>query len=129
MSKSSSSLIMFALIATMSCDNTTDPNLSTRYLTASISSSETYEYRTGISGDEDGAAIKVQARHFVTSEIARNAATNWEAVYIYEPDPLFSGTDYVELELRTGSDGASPPTNVEIVRITIHVDVGPIQGL
>ena len=122
MRKSSSILIMFALISTISCDNTTDPNLSTRYMTASIRSSEAYEYRTGISGDEDGASIKVQAKHFVTSEIARNAATNWEAVYMYKPDPLFSGTDYVELELSTGSDGASPPTYVEIVRITIHVD-------
>jgi hypothetical protein len=122
MRKSSSIFIVFVLIATISCDNTTGPNLSTRYVTASITSSETYEYETGTSGDEDGAYIKVQAEHFVTSEIVRNAETNWAAVYIYEPEPLFSGTDYVELELSTGSDGASPPTNIETVKITIHVD-------
>lgn len=113
------------LILTVSCNILNDSGIEESTIAISIQNSETYEYRTGIAGDEDGASILHQAKHFVVSDIVRNAETFWEAVYIYKPKPGFHGTDYVEIELSTGSDGASPPTNVEVVKIIIQVNTGP----
>jgi len=87
-----------------------------------LNNSETYEFRTGIGGDEEGASIKLQAQNYEISEIIRNAETNWEAVYRYKPKAGFTGTDYVELELSTGSDGASPPTKIEVIKINFQVN-------
>lgn len=102
------------LILTLSCDNNFDSNSDSSAITVTLNESETYEYRTGIGGDEEGASIILQAEHFEISDIIRNADTQWEAVYRYQPEPLFSGTDYVEIQLSTGSDGASSPINVKI---------------
>jgi hypothetical protein len=114
--------ILCLLVLTVSCDSTTDSSIEEGTITVSIKNSETYKYRTGISGDEEGASIILQAENSVISEIVRNAETNWEAVYTYRAKPFFSGTDLVEIELSTGSDGASPPTSSKIVRLRIHVD-------
>jgi hypothetical protein len=114
--------ILCFLICSISCESTTDSNIEEFTTSVTIKDSETYEYRTGISGDEEGASIKVQAKHYVVSDIYRNADTNWEAVYVYRAKPFFSGTDYVELELSTGSSGASPPTKIEIIKIKIQVE-------
>jgi hypothetical protein len=84
--------------------------------TVELKSSETYKYPT-VSGDEESVTIKTQAKHFDVSEIKRNSDTNYTAVYTYKSKPGFAGRDYVELETRTGSDGASPPTEVKIIRI------------
>ena len=86
-----------------------------------ILNSEVYEYKTGISGDEEGASIKKQAQHFEISDIFRNSETGWEAVYRYKPESNFIGFDYVELEIETGSDGASPSSKIELIKITIEV--------
>ena len=86
-----------------------------------ILNSEVYEYKTGISGDEEGASIKKQAQHFEISDIFRNSETGWEAVYRYKPESNFIGFDYVELEIKTGSDGASPSSKIELIKITIEV--------
>ena len=114
-------ILGFSLFS-ISCNNTADSNIEEGIQNVSINNTEIYAYRTGISGDEEGASIIIQARHFDISEIVRNAETKWEAIYKYKPTSGFSGTDYVELELSTGSDGASPPTNVDIVKIIIHVN-------
>ena len=74
-----------------------------------------------IPDDADGASIIVQAKHYEVSDIIRNVDTNWEAVYKYKPRPGFIGTDYVELELSTGSDGTTPPTKIEIVKLKFIV--------
>ena len=122
MVKISFTFILCLLVLTLSCDNTTDSNIEESTIAVSLKNSDTYEYRTGIGGDEEGASIILQAEHFEISDIVRNAETKWEAVYIYRPKPLFIGTDYVEIQLSTGSDGASPPTNVEIVKIRFKVN-------
>jgi hypothetical protein len=116
------SFILCLLILFISCENSTDSNIEEFTTSVSIKNTETYQYRTGISGDEEGAAIKLQAKHYFISDIVRNADTKWEAVYVYMPKPFYTGTDYVELELSTGSDGASPPTNIEIIKIRIIVE-------
>jgi hypothetical protein len=74
-----------------------------------------------VSGDEDGARISTQAKHYSISEIRRDAETNWVAVYVYQPAAGFVGSDYVEIEILTGSDGVSPPTNIERVAFRLVI--------
>ncbi len=70
-----------------------------------------------IEGDEDGAFIISQAQNFEISEIIRNASTNWMAIYRYKPQLNFTGVDSIKIETHQESDGASPPTKTEIVKI------------
>jgi hypothetical protein len=96
------------------------PN-SIETVSVSLKNTETYEYRT-VGGDEEGARISTQARHYSISEIRRDAATNWYAVYVYQPAAGFVGEDHAEVEVMTGSDGASAPTNIKrvVFRFSIH---------
>ena len=86
-----------------------------------LKNTETFQYRT-VGGDEEGATISVQAAHYSISEIRRDAATNWYAVYVYQPVAGFVGEDHAEIEVQTGSDGASAPTNIKKItfRFSIH---------
>ena len=86
-----------------------------------LKNTETFQYRT-VGGDEEGATIAVQAAHYSISEIRRDAATNWYAVYVYQPAAGFVGEDHAEVEVHTGSDGASAPTNIRkvVFRFSIH---------
>jgi len=86
----------------------------------SLTNSQTYQYPT-VGGDEAGARISVQPRHFGVSEIRRDAETNWVATFVYQPTAGFVGSDDAEIEIATGSDGASPPRNVR--RVVFHFDI------
>lgn len=72
----------------------------------SLKNTEEYIHDFKISGDEEGATIKVQAKHFRISKIIRNESTNWSVVYHYKPETGFIGSDLVEIETNTGSDGS-----------------------
>jgi len=111
------------LLFSFSCRTTTDPNIEEEIKNFSISSSEVFEYQTGISGDEESAAIVKQPKNYKISTIVRDSTTNWEAVYHYKPEHEFQGTDYVELKLGTGYDGASPNTNINIKVIKLNITV------
>ena len=89
-------------------------------INVSLKNTEVYQYPT-VGGDEDGARISIQAKHYSTSEIRRNAETHWIAVYTYQPAAGFVGSDYVDIEILTGSDGASLPTNVK--KVAFHFDI------
>lgn len=86
----------------------------------SLTNSETYRYPT-VGGDEEGARISIQPNHYSISEIRRSAETNWVATFVYQPTAGFVGSDYAEIEVVTGSDGASPPSNVK--RVVFHFDI------
>lgn len=102
--------------------NTTDSNTTRKFEQVTISSSETYDYRTGISGDEEGAQITRQPNHYEISDIIRNETTNFEVIYRYKPATGFTGTDRVELKLSTKPAGNPPtPTHFEIVTILFTV--------
>jgi hypothetical protein len=90
-------------------------------VSVSLKNTETFQYPT-VGGDEDGARISTQANHYSISEIRRNAETNWVAVYVYRPAAGFVGPDYAEVEILSGSDGASSPTSVKRVafRFVVH---------
>ncbi len=120
--KRTSLLFLFLLLVVFfACNNTTDSISQDGDINVVIKSSEIYEYKTGISGDEESVSIIRQAKHYEISDVVRNADTKYEAVYRYKPKEGFIGTDYVELEERTGSDGASPPTQLELIKISIKV--------
>ena len=90
-------------------------------VSVSLKNTETYQYPT-VGGDEEGARISTQASHYSISEIRRNAETNWVAVYTYRPAAGFVGSDYAEVEILSGSDGASSPTSIKTVafRFVVH---------
>ena len=90
-------------------------------VTVSLKNTETFQYPT-VGGDEDGARISTQATHYRVSEMRRNAETNWVAVYVYRPAAGFVGSDYAEVEIFSGSDGASAPTSIRRVafRFVVH---------
>jgi len=92
------------------------PN-SVETVSVSLRNTETYRHPT-VGGDEEGTRIITQANHYSVSEIRRNATTNWVATYVYQPVPGFVGSDYVEIEILTGSDGASPPMNTK--KVALH---------
>jgi len=110
-------LLVMACVLVQSCAEAS----SIETVHVSLQSAETFQYPT-VGGDEEGARIATQATHYSISEFRRNAATNWVAVYVYRPASGFVGSDYAELEISTGSDGASPPTSVKKValRFAIH---------
>ena len=114
------SLIICCLISIISCNqdsNSDDENI----IAVSIKNSEIYEYQTGISGDEEGVLIEKQASHFEISEIIRDSSTQWSAVYRYKPEQGYIGTDNVEIKTMQGSDGASPNTDIKIIKIEITI--------
>ena len=87
----------------------------------SLASTDTYQYPT-VGGDEEGARIATQGKHFSVSEIRRDASTNFVATYVYKPAAGFIGADEAAIEVLTGSDGASPPKNIRkiVFRIVVH---------
>ena len=85
-------------------------------LSVSILNTDRYRHPT-VGGDEEGARISMQARHYSVSEMRRDSDTNWVATYVYQPTVGYTGTDDVELEIFTGSDGATAPQTVKKVRL------------
>ena len=90
-------------------------------ISVELKQSEAYEYKTGISGDEEGVLTRGQAQHYQVSEIIRDSTTNWEAVYRYQAKENCVGIDEVEIETSRGSDGASPSTEIEVIRIKFTI--------
>ena len=109
-------LILTLGILTNSCDNNND-SYEVIEQNISLSNSEDYEYDLGDFGDEEGVSIETQAEHFEISELERGE----NIIYKYEPIVDFIGTDYVEIKTFRGSDGASPNTDISIVKIIFNV--------
>jgi len=124
MTKSPSLLLAFAIAALWAgCHKDVGMTpTSENSIAVTIRNTDTYTYKTGITGDEDGAIIKTQALHYEKSAIIRDASTRWEAVYVYKPQVGYAGSDHVEIQLSAGSDGASPPTRIEVVKINFTVE-------
>ncbi len=90
-----------------------------------VAAGETYTWvppSDYVFGDEDGMTITVDAINAEISEIVRNEETVWQPVYRYQSKADFKGVDAVTLEIRTGSDGASEPTNITTVNLSFVVD-------
>lgn len=113
---------IFLLLFLTGCQNTTDPNIQEETKHVSITSSEVFNYQTGISGDEESAIITKQPNNYSVSTVVRDSTTNWEAVYRYKPERSFQGTEFVELKIGTGSDGQSEPKDITLVKLNITVN-------
>lgn len=122
MNKIGLTVLIVCLFLGNGCSSSTDPDIDKELISVTITNSEVYTYNTGIGGDEEGASIIRQANHFEISDIIRNADTMWEAIYNYKAMSGFKGADYVELKLSRGSDGASPPTDIEIIKIEFIIN-------
>jgi hypothetical protein len=109
-------IALWSLIALGACRSPT----AVETLTVPIASGDTYRHAT-VGGDEEGAIIITQAHHYAISEMRRDSTTHWVATYIYQPAAGFTGRDMVEIEISSGSDGASPPTKVQRLRIAFDV--------
>jgi hypothetical protein len=110
-------LSALAALALVGCS----PDSDTEVISAVLRSDETYQLDL-VSGDEGGARVVEQARHFAVSEVRRDASTSWAARYVYVPAAGFVGNDRVELEVLSGSDIASVPARRRriSVRFTIQ---------
>lgn len=96
-----------------------DERVRTETISVSLSNTEIFNYST-VGGDEEGARIAHQPRHAVISEIRRGPETRWVATYVYQPEPGYIGSDHAQLEIFTGSSGASPP---DIQELLIEFDI------
>jgi hypothetical protein len=112
-------LLKTALLPICTMSIACDKGIPTETISASLSNSETFRYAT-VGGDEEGARIATRPRHALISEIHRGAETNWVATYVYQPMPGYIGSDYAQLEILTGSDGASPP-NIRMIVIAFAI--------
>lgn len=103
-----------------SCSNDDGNNNIIKTENSTISNSDTYTYNLGSFGFEEGANFQKQAKNFEISELVRTGLKS-EIIYKYKAKVNFIGTDYVEIWAGRGSDGASPNTNVKIIKIIITV--------
>ena len=103
-----------------SCSNDDGNNNEIKTENSTISNSDTYTYNLGSFGFEEGANFQKQAKNFEISELVRTGLKS-EIIYKYKAKVNFIGTDYVEIWAGRGSDGASPNTNVKIIKLIITV--------
>jgi len=109
-------LLIIFVIATIGCSkNSNSSNI------IELSSSEEYTYDLKVSGDEEGATIVTQAKHFEKSELVRNASTNYSIVYKYKAIDGYEGNDFVEIKTLTGGDVNGTNSTEDIIRIDFKI--------
>ena len=85
-----------------------------------LTNTETYS-RIIVSGDEEGAVIKTQAKNYEKSEIIRNETTNMNVVYKYKPIADFVGKDYVIIEIHYNKTGVAEDVDTKTLKINFTV--------
>lgn len=90
-------------------------------LDAEITSDEEFVYRLGFLGDEEQALIKEDSKHAAVSKLIRDFDESATVEYHYQPETDFTGRDTVVLEVRRGSDGASPNRQIYITVLNFNV--------
>ena len=68
-----------------------------------LKNTESYFHNFHLSGDEEGASIKVQAKYYEMSEIYRDEYMN--VIYHYKPLADFVGNDFVVVETYSNKTG------------------------
>jgi len=104
------------------CAEDESPVMKNNPLEITMKSSDAYRHDFNISGDEEGAVIIQQAKHALKSEIVRDETTNWNVVYIYQPDENFNGADSVQIETCTGGDGSINSCTTDTVKFNFLVE-------
>lgn len=90
-----------------------------------LTSGEKFVYNLGFLGDEEQALIKEDSKHALMSKLVREFDESATVEYRYQSKADFTGKDTVVLEVRRGSDGASP--NREIYITILHFNIQPRQ--
>ena len=112
-------LMFFGLL--ISCSKSDDkPEENSIVEEVTINSTEIFNYNLGYFGVEEGAFIQTHPENSDLSEIIEKELPG-ELIYQYKPQENFTGKDYVEIWTGRGSDGASPSTDIKIVKITLNV--------
>jgi hypothetical protein len=111
-----STFLVFVALSLLGSATACKEKLAVEYLSVSIRNIDRYQHPT-VGGDEEGARISLQARHYSVSEMRRDSETNGVVTYIYQPTAGYTGTDDVEFEILTGSDGATAPQITKKVRL------------
>jgi len=84
-----------------------------------IISTDTLNYSFGYFGDEEGISIISQAQNSKTCELLNK---QWEErILQFIPQSDFLGLDSVIVVTQRGSDGASPSTDIDTIKIIIKV--------
>lgn len=107
------------LVLLTSCSGNQEPMKTYNSLDVNLTKNELYVYDTKNSGDEEGERIAKQANHYSVSEIIRDST--FRLIYRYQPEQNYVGNDMVQLELSSGSDGASPSTHYEYITINFKI--------
>jgi hypothetical protein len=115
-------VIVVAGISFQSCkDLGEDPPPATgQAITVRLRNADTFQYPT-VGGDEEGAIVSTQPRHFRISEIRRDASTNFICVYVYQPEAGYTGYDHAELDIYTNKVGT--PEHTQVTRLAINFTI------
>ena len=105
------------LILVQGCNNNEPTPSNTLNMT--LKTDATYQFDLRYFGDEEGATISIQPKHFEVSKIDRDINSG-KVIYTYVPSIGFTGTDSVELKSMRGSNGASA-NNITIVVIKFKI--------
>lgn len=86
-----------------------------------IKSGEEFIYSLGALGDEEQATIKEDSQNASVSELFYDFDATRIVKYRYHSETGFSGKDTVVLEVRRGSDGVSPNTDIYYTVLNFNV--------
>ncbi len=83
------------------------------------------DYKTGMSGDEQGVTFLVYAKHQQNCSIVRDKTTDYEAVFRYRSKADYVGKDSVEIEYSDHQPGSGPddPGTTTKTRQVINITV------
>ncbi len=76
-------------------------------INVNVTNSQTYHYDFGICGDEEGVSIVTPPAHAETCSILRDSTTQFCCQLEYKASAGYTGSDFVEVQTNTGSNGAS----------------------
>lgn len=101
--KSLPTIIMIIMLtgSLFSCEE----EIVTHVKNVTLKNTELFIFDLGIYGDEEGARIIRQARHYESSVIIRDASTSYNTVYQYKALVEYYGFDEVEIETCSGGEG------------------------
>ena len=97
-------IIMFGCSKVKDSDNDENEVFSS-IDSVTVSNSDTLLYTLGVYGDECGAGIYKQAKHYIISETYRDTIHHEEIIFRYMADSSFTGMDYVEFKSQCGWPG------------------------
>ena len=99
-------IVFCVSILTVSCDKEFCSKDKKQTVNVNLKVNDAYQYELGLLGDEEGAVITRQAKHFLNSLVERDISKS-KVIYKYQPSQGFIGSDEVVLESKKGSDGGN----------------------